>query len=299
MNLKYTFINICPEEQLKKFTKINNQGKVAINSIELFSYFDKHIEKTYNLLDVLQAFAFIATASSKINFKKSPHTGSLNNCMGRWFELIFLKEFNELIEGYNNDKIRKYDIIKLPSATDSKKFYKLFIKNQRQELNKIKPSTSNPDFILLRDLDKVIVPTELSLIDRYKYLQYFGNIDMRSVDTVISIKTSARPDRRYQQVYEANLVKALFQKFNLSIKFITITLHENKKNEEVYFSPSIISIIRDKDNFQPSIDEHIILNKIEDVKKLFNKIILKKAETGKNQKGKQKQIRDWNRFKPL
>lgn len=272
MSLSDEFIALCTEEQLKKFTQKTSNGKVAINSYALFSFFTEKIHNTYDILDVLDAFAKVAVASSKLNFKTSPHTGSINNCNGRWFELIFFKEFNELVESYNNKHPNKCEICKLPSATGKTKFYKLFIKEQQDELKKINPSTSNPDFLILKDLDDNIFPTELNFIEKFQCLDYFGKIDMKNVDTILSIKTSARPDRRYQQVYEANLIKALFLKFDKSVNFFTISLNDNKKNEEVYYSPSIISIIKDETNFSSSIDKVLNLEKIEDVKKVFDNI---------------------------
>lgn len=262
----------CSVSDIRQFTKLTKKETVAINSVELFASLIDKIEKSHKILDVLNGLSYVASKSAENNLKKKPHTGSLNNCMGRWFELIFFKEFSDLLKNHNLAKGDISEILKLPSANKNHKFYDLFVVPECQELFKIKPSTSNPDFIILKNLSQPIYPKGLSLMEKYRYYGYFGKLHMNDIDTIISIKTSARPDRRYQQVYEANLIKALFERFNLSVKFISITLHENEKNEEVYYSTSIVSIIKDKENFRPSIDKSIILDKVSDIENVFKYI---------------------------
>ena len=149
----------------------------------------------------------------------------------------------------------------------------MFVEKERDKLVAINPSTSNPDFIILKNMGKSLYPKEItSIIDKFSYTDFFGKIHMKNVNTIISIKTSARPDRRYQQVYEANLIKALFERFNYKTKFISVTLHENANNEAVYYSTSIISIIKDDKDFKPSIDKSIVLSDIKDVKNVYDYI---------------------------
>lgn len=271
-SLLENFKDYCSASDTRRFTEFNKKGNVAIKSVELFAGLKDKIEKSHKILDVLDGLSYVASKSAENNLKKKPHTGSLNNCMGRWFELIFFKEFNDLLENHTLAKGDIPEIFKLPSANKNHKFYDLFVVPERHELFKIKPSTSNPDFIILKNISQQIFPKGSSLMEKYKYNGYFGKLHMNDIDTIISIKTSARPDRRYQQVYEANLIKALFERFNLSVKFISITLHENEKNEEVYCSTSIVSIINDKDNFRPSIDKSFVLDRVSDIEKVYRYI---------------------------
>ena len=203
-----------------------------------------------------------------INFKKKPHPGSINNCMGRWFELIFFKYF-DLILSKKSTKDSLKEICKLPSATDSKKIIDLFIEEQKTILKEINPATSNPDFIVLRDMDESVFSDSLEWKQKFQSTSFFGNVDIHTIVGIISIKTSARPDRRYQQLYEANLVKAIALRFGKTIKFVSITLHENEKNEEVYYSPSIVSIVQGGE-LKPSIDKSIVLEKISDIKIVYD-----------------------------
>lgn len=273
MTLGANLVSLPKIEELKKFTKLDLNGNVAINSIPLFSHFCSSIDRSRDILDIIDAFAGVAEKSAMANFKKPPHTGSLNNCKGRWFELIFLNELNDIIVNHNKKHSPPFfNIFKLPSATGEHKFYNIFIESQRNELAKLKPSTSNPDFLITRCKNNALCCNAATIVEKYRNNDFFGKVDMNVVDTIISIKTSARPDRRYQQVYEANLIKALFMRFGLKIKFISITLHENEMNEEVYKSPSITSILKNKEIMEPAIDKSMVLKKVSDVKAVFDYI---------------------------
>lgn len=268
MSLTEEFLKKCTEEELKSFTKLGNNKKIAINSIRLFHKFEENITENNAFLDVLKAFENISNKSGMINFKRKPHPGSINNCMGRWFELIFFKYFNLILSKQSTKKSLK-EICKLPSATDSKKFSDLFIEEQKTILKRINPATSNPDFAVLSGMDRSIFPEKLDWIQKFQSTSFFGNVDIHKIVGIMSIKTSARPDRRYQQLYEANLVKAIALRFGKTIKFVSITLHENEKNDEVYYSPSIVSIVQGGE-LEPSIDNSIALEKISDVKIVYD-----------------------------
>ncbi|MBS3177071.1 Cfr10I/Bse634I family restriction endonuclease [Candidatus Woesearchaeota archaeon] len=268
MSLTDDFLKKCTEEELKSFTKLGTNRKIAINSISLFQKFEENITEEHTFLEVLRSFENISNKSGMINFKKKPHPGSINNCMGRWFELIFFKYF-DLILSKKSTKDSLKEICKLPSATDSKKFIDLFIEEQKTILKEINPATSNPDFIVLRDMDESVFSDSLEWKQKFQSTSFFGNVDIHTIVGIISIKTSARPDRRYQQLYEANLVKAIALRFGKTIKFVSITLHENEKNEEVYYSPSIVSIVQGGE-LKPSIDKSIVLEKISDIKIVYD-----------------------------
>lgn len=272
MSLEKHFLEYCSEEDLEVFTSIPTNN-IAINSLKLFNYFEDKLDRSLYVLDILEAFASIAKKSAIKNFNREPHTGSLNNSRGRWFELIFFREFCRNLEIHNEKEMSKLKIFKLPSATKNKKIYDIFIEEQKKELVKINPSTSNPDFIIVKCMKNPKSKTYKSTVDAYQDLSYFGKIDMRDLVSIISIKTSARPDRRYQQVYEANLIRALFERLKFSLNFICVTLHENEKNNEVYNSPSIISILKDDNSFKSAINNTFTISKISDTQKVYNYIL--------------------------
>lgn len=268
MSLTEEFLKKCNQEELKSFTKLGANQKIAINSISLFQKFEENIQEEHTFLDVLKAFENISNKSGILNFKRKPHPGSINNCMGRWFELIFFKYF-DLLLSEKSIKGSLKEIGKLPSATDSKKFIDLFIEEQKKILKEINPATSNPDFIVLDRIDNSIFDNDIEWIQKFQSTSFFGKVDIHKIVGIMSIKTSARPDRRYQQLYEANLVKAIALRFGKTIKFISITLHENEKNEEVYYSPSIVSIVQGGE-LKPSVDKSIVVEKISDVKIVYD-----------------------------
>ena len=131
---------------------------------------------------------------------------------------------------------------------------------------------SNPDFIILKGRNFSSSLEGKSTIEKFNYLSYFGKVKPVDLEAVISIKTSARPDRRYQPLYESNAVKALLNRYSHQIKFIVIDLQRNKKNELVYRSTSIISATNDKELFKPSIDKSMILETIKDVESVIEYI---------------------------
>ena len=237
-------------------------------------------EEEYEILDVTQALQEIAQASSRLNFKKECSMGAINNCLGRWFELVFFKEIMQALDDYNKGVEDKFEICKLPSASKEKKFINLFIEEQRSQLKTLNPSTSNPDFILLNGLTQDIYPPDLTIIEKYQYNDYYGTLNMSNLFSVISIKTSARPDRRYQQVYEANLIKALFKRFDFKTRFFVITLYENEANNSVYASASIESILLKSPKPYPSIDKAFVLKTNLDIRNLFNTLVKWEDDNG-------------------
>ena len=83
----------------------------------------------------------------------------------------------------------------------------LVVASGKKTLKEINPATSNPDFIVLDGIDKSIFDNNLKWIQKFQSTSFFGKVDIHKIVGIMSIKTSARPDRRYQQLYEANLVK--------------------------------------------------------------------------------------------
>lgn len=259
------------ERTRSSFTELR-KTKIAIKSLELFKHFEPHIGDDYSFSIIIDSLKELAIRSANINFDKSPADGSINNSRGRWFELLFLSKFKSLLS--QSSEANNIDIYKLPSASENKPFYKLFIPAQRAELKIMNPSTSNPDFMIAKKTvsQSAFTPSP-SIVNKYQDSSFFGNVNMDDVISFISIKTSARPDRRYQQIYEANLVKALFHRFEKQIDFISINMEHTKRNKEIYNSSSIISILEDIDDFSPAIDQTFVMKESSDVMEVINYIV--------------------------
>lgn len=271
MNLYETLMDNCTDSDLESFTELRG-GKVAIKSFDLFKHFESSIGENYSFSEMLDALSNIARDSAVTNLKMDPTDGSLNNSRGRWFELLLFNEFDRILS--KRTDLNNIGIHRLPSATADRPFCHMFIDHQRNELDKINPSTSNPDFVVVKTTgNQRTLFSSSSIINKFQDLSFIGNINMDDVISFISIKTSARPDRRYQQIYEANLIKALFYRFDKVINFISINMEHTVRNEEVYSSSSIISILKDDDEFSPAIDKAFVMNHSSDVVAVVNYII--------------------------
>jgi Cfr10I/Bse634I restriction endonuclease len=171
-------------------------------------------------------------------FGKQPTTGALNNSCGRWNEFIatsFLCEIavdlyqqNEeclAIFSLENSTIRTPKVGKETAAISSR-FLQLFapteflspkplfvIQDIRQKI--FFPS---PDYIVaLLDVGNPLINSLQSLmqvqarnpssLEPYRLLR--GRLKAHEIKAVVSLKTSNRPDRRYQPAFEAAMVKSI------------------------------------------------------------------------------------------
>ena len=150
-------------------------------------------------------------------------TGGFNNVRGDWLEQILAVIFANLTATgeYGNTVITR-----LPN-TGTMPYQELFGPTARAYLtdlydsleeHHISMTMSNPDFVCVTNLsDEVFAAirgpftlkvTDIeTLWDAYKSIQ--GRCDPFHIPFVLTVKTSVRPDRRYQIVHEANIVKAL------------------------------------------------------------------------------------------
>lgn len=168
------------------------------------------------------------------NVGKEPTTGSLNNACGRWNEFIATSFLCELaIELYQQERkcvvifsVENSTIVTGNTDEISARFLRLFdpsefspgnplalIQNIRQRI--FFPS---PDYLiaLIEEDDELINgiqslmgnqarnPSSLGL---YQLLR--GRLKSQELKAVVSLKTSNRPDRRYQPSFEAAMIKAI------------------------------------------------------------------------------------------
>jgi Cfr10I/Bse634I restriction endonuclease len=172
--------------------------------------------------------AFIA------NIGKEPTTGSLNNACGRWNEFIATSFLCELgIDLYQQERkcvvifsIENSTVVTGNTDEISARFLRLFepsefssgnslalIQNIRQRI--FFPS---PDYLIaLIEEDGELIHGVQSLMGNqarnpsslglYQLLR--GKLKAQELKAVVSLKTSNRPDRRYQPSFEAAMIKAI------------------------------------------------------------------------------------------
>lgn len=218
------------------FTK-RKKGKVQINSIVIYRDLSAEIVKQLdNNLPVSEIIGWIKRQTVKAfesNYSNSPKDGALNNSVGRWNELIATSLFSEIALDINQENQSCLVIFYLPnsqvqkegSVEASSKFLSLFNKdefNTGKSLSKIAPFKDNiflpsPDYIIavIENIElgnsikpllrkQAIEPDSLALYDFLK-----GKLKVEEVKVAVSLKTSNRPDRRYQPLFEAAMIKAM------------------------------------------------------------------------------------------
>lgn len=150
-------------------------------------------------------------------------SGGLRNARGEWLEnllaLTFWNAAAEVSDGHTA-------IVKLPNANQLS-FHQLFEPRSREYLEElflslenddISMEMSNPDFLCVTNLpadmarffsDSLAMSADTINRLNNAYRQVVGQCHANSIPFVLTVKTSIRPDRRYQVVHEANVVKTL------------------------------------------------------------------------------------------
>ena len=154
--------------------------------------------------------------------------GAINNARGQWLENVLQLVFWNASAVFSSNLAT---IVKLPNASQLS-FRSLYEPRAKGYLDELFDSLasqgmdmqmSNPDFICVAGVHTTgqvpngittspssLVVNETSMAtldDAYKNL--IGQCHADSLPFVLTVKTSLRPDRRYQVVHEANVVKSL------------------------------------------------------------------------------------------
>jgi hypothetical protein len=147
--------------------------------------------------------------------------GSLNNCRGTWYELAFMMEAHRsilrstedlyLVKMGNENSIRFWEIY----DRESRNKYEELLARLKQQEQSMFIRCSTPDFVVIgRDVIKKSsiaevlssqAPSLQAINELYKAIK--NNCQPDRVKGFISLKTSNRPDRRYQILVEANVTK--------------------------------------------------------------------------------------------
>jgi hypothetical protein len=147
--------------------------------------------------------------------------GSLNNCRGTWYELAFIREAHRSIL----QSTENLYLVKMGSET-SVKFWEIYQKQSRQKYDLLIDTfkkreepifirCSTPDFVVISrdiirdssssDILQNLSPPLKEINELYKVIK--NKCLPHQFKGFISLKTSNRPDRRYQILLEANVTK--------------------------------------------------------------------------------------------
>lgn len=215
----------------------NKNGKVQINTRviyrDLSSQVVEKLDKNLSVSDIINWIRSKAREAFNTQYGKHPEVGALNKVVGDWNEFIATTLLSEIVLDMNQQRRICVAVFSLPKSrlqkegTDeaSSKFLSLFRNDEFAEgesLAEIAPFRNqiflpSPDYIIavfnkdeisraVQPLleQQVKTPDSLALYDFFK-----GKLQAENVKAVASLKTSNRPDRRYQPLFEAAMVKAM------------------------------------------------------------------------------------------
>lgn len=218
------------------FTDKRN-GKASINSIAIYKKFSSEIVKQLdNNLSVNEILSWLRNETIKAyraKYSTNPEVGALNNAMGRWNEFIATSLFSEIVIDMNQNSDSRIAIFSLPNSKlqkeganeTSAQILSLFCQDEfstGKTLEKITPFKdqifmSSPDYMIAvfkngrfsTSVSKFLQqqardPNSLAIYDFLK-----GKLYIEELKAAVSLKTSNRPDRRYQPLFEAAMIKAI------------------------------------------------------------------------------------------
>ncbi len=185
-------------------------------------------------------------------------TGALNNAAGDWNEFMVTSAFSEIaIEMNSKCSGLTVAVFPLPnmessaivSSQTSSRFLALFkqsafeVGGELNEINSYKDRIffSSPDYIVVL-LERNRLSEIQPLLERqarrpnvnviYRYLR--GTLDPHELKAAISVKTEYRPDRRYQPLFEATLVKQLGYVGKQNWKFYMVSSKETGADTSLF-----------------------------------------------------------------
>lgn len=212
-------------------------GKFQINSITIYKNLSSEIvTKLDNNLSISEILNWIKNETIKAfneKYAKPPQVGALNNAVGRWNEFIATSLLSEIVFDLNQKTEVCIAVFSLPNSQVQRegvdeaysKFLSLFRHDDfatGKALAKLRAFKSkiflpSPDYIIAVLEDKEISISVQPLLKQqakkpdslelYNFLK--GKLRIEEFKAAASLKTSNRPDRRYQPLFEAAMIKAM------------------------------------------------------------------------------------------
>lgn len=221
----------------KNWLTENAKGKVQINSRVIYKHLSSEIVEKLNnnssIQDILNWMRQETSKAFRKKYNKNPELGALNKVVGDWNEFIATSLLSQIVLEMNQENMINIAVFALPNSrlpkegTDevSSRFLSLFSNNDLTPgigLAKIAPFRNqiflpSPDYIILvlsrSDTAQLIQPLlegqvrNPDSLDLYNFFK--GKLHPEDIKAVVSLKTSNRPDRRYQPLFEAAMIKAM------------------------------------------------------------------------------------------
>lgn len=212
-------------------------GKFQINSITIYKNLSSEIvTKLDNNLSISEILNWIKNETIKAfneKYAKPPQVGALNNAVGRWNEFIATSLLSEIVFDLNQKTEVCIAVFSLPNSQVQRegvdeaysKFLSLFRHDDFATGKALAKLTAfkgkiflpSPDYIIAVLEDKEISISVQPLLKQqakkpdslelYNFLK--GKLRIEEFKAAASLKTSNRPDRRYQPLFEAAMIKAM------------------------------------------------------------------------------------------
>lgn len=278
------------------FTKTKDD-KIKINREEIYkslsTQIKSKIENNSSVAEIINWIKEKTINEYQKQYRKSPTDGALNNSIGAWNEAIIISFICELaIEINNNINNSSVVVFKLPNSKfkdedNYSNFLNLLnlLNDKNNNLNFIKNLFdkiffSSPDCIILKIDESNYSPEQknqlLELLNKhvydptsqeiYKFLK--GKLTIGEIKAAVSLKTSNRPDRRYQALFEATMIKSIGYSLNQQWNFYMVTNQFTEIDQKIFsriISPHGIILGQDL----KLVDEYYTCNKKEDLRPML------------------------------
>lgn len=219
------------------------------------------VQKIENDLPANEIINWIKEQTKKAHLEKygsQLEVGALNNVAGDWNEFMVTTAFSEIAIDLNNTRqesavavfpLPNSQISPVGSNQLSSKFLTLFKQSAFDvggELNRINAYKeriffSSPDYIvvvlerqLLGEIQELLSAQARlpSMAFVYDFLE--GKLNPPQLKAAISVKTEYRPDRRYQPLFEADLVKQLGRVTGQIWKYYMVSSKETSSDTSLF-----------------------------------------------------------------
>ncbi|MFB2876666.1 Cfr10I/Bse634I family restriction endonuclease [Floridanema aerugineum] len=281
------------------FTQKSN-GKVQINSIIIYknlsSELVEKLDNNQSVNEIINWLKEITITAFRSNYGKNPEVGALNNAAGRWNEFIATSLLSEILFEINQQNNSCIVIFSLPNSQlqsegreeVSSKFLSLFNNNQFIDGNDLAKIAPFKDKIFLPSPDYIIVDVSNSnnfssiqalLKDQAKnpdslvfYNRFKGTLQATEVKAAVSLKTSNRPDRRYQPLFEAAMIKAMGYILKQSWKYYMVASELTSADRTIFSTAVAPHGIVMEQNFK-LVDGTYLYNRKQDLMPLIEDVL--------------------------
>jgi hypothetical protein len=246
------------------FTETPN-GKFRINSRVIYRNLSSDIlvklDQNLSVNEILDWIKNEIIDTFRNKYAKNPEVGALNKAVGGWNEYIATTLLSEIIFDINRQTRQCIAAFALPNSKfqieGSKEVYSNFLNLFDQEdffdinnaLVKIKPFKDkifmpSPDYIIIVLENSSYSETINLLLQEqakdpdslclYNFLK--GKLHIEDIKAAVSLKTSNRPDRRYQPLFEAAMIKAISYVLNKNWKYYMVVSELTTADKAIFSS---------------------------------------------------------------